>query len=123
MKIFSGDHGQSPVSGTDYSPLFDRDKFRGNEATFIDGLKAHGMASWDTVLQCTTELHTDPSIVSFPSIPSGSLQNIPEHEHNILGNLSMSRNDLTDGPGSSQSLQSNWQVFTVTVSYMSSHHL
>lgn len=72
------------------------------------------MAPWDTVLQGTAELHGDPSLVSFPSIPSGSMGNIIEQKHNILGDLSMSKSGLTDGAGSSQSFQSNWQVFTVT---------
>ncbi|XP_004485583.1 calmodulin-binding transcription activator 2-like isoform X2 [Cicer arietinum] len=106
----SGDHGQSSVSGTDYIPLVDMDKYRGNDATCIDGLKAHDMASWDTVLQSTGELHADPSLVSFPSIPSSSLANILDQEQNIFGDFSMSRSDLTIGAGSSQPLQSNWQI-------------
>ncbi|CAK8530299.1 unnamed protein product [Lathyrus sativus] len=100
----SGDHGQSSVSGTEYIPHFDREKNRGNDATCIDGLKVHGLTSWDTVL------HADPSLVSFPSIPSSSLANILAQEHNILGDFSMSRSDLTIGAGSSQPLQSNWQI-------------
>ncbi|GAU35312.1 hypothetical protein TSUD_389370 [Trifolium subterraneum] len=102
----SGDHGQSSVSGTDYIPLFDRDKFRGNDANCIDGLKAHGLASWDTVLQCTAELNADPSLASFPSFPSSSLANIHDQEQNTLGDFSMSRS----GAGGSQHLQPNWQI-------------
>jgi len=113
LKIFSGDHGQSSVSGMDYIPPFNRDTFRGNGATCIDG-----QASWDTVLQCTAELHADPSHVSFTSIPSGPLSNILDQEDNILGDFSMSRSGLTIGAGSSQPLQSNWQVFYVTAEYM-----
>ncbi|KEH36443.1 calmodulin-binding transcription activator 1 [Medicago truncatula] len=101
----SGDHGQSSVSGMDYIPPFSRDTFRGNGATCIDG-----QASWDTVLQSTAELHADPSLVSFTSIPSGSLSNILDQEDNILGDFSMSRSGLAIGAGSSQPLQSNWQI-------------
>ncbi|KAJ1396501.1 P-loop containing nucleoside triphosphate hydrolase [Sesbania bispinosa] len=106
----SGDHGQSSISGTDYIPQFDGDKFTGNDITCIDGLKAHGMASWDSVLQHTAELHTDPSLVSFPSIPSGSMGNMLDQEHHVLGDLLISKSGLTDGAGTSQSLQSHWQI-------------
>ncbi|XP_045817706.1 calmodulin-binding transcription activator 2-like isoform X2 [Trifolium pratense] len=106
----SGDHGQSSVSGTDYIPLFDRDKFSGNDGNCIDGPKAHGLASWDTVLQCTAELNADPSLVSIPSFPPGSLANILDQEHNILGDFSMSRSGYTIGAGGSQPLQPNWQI-------------
>lgn len=55
-------------------------------------------------------MHADPSLVSFPSIPSSLLANILAQEHNILGDFSMSRSDLTIGARSSQPLQSNWQI-------------
>ncbi|XP_061365449.1 calmodulin-binding transcription activator 2-like isoform X2 [Gastrolobium bilobum] len=111
MHPFSGNHGHSSISGTDYIPPVHRDKFRGNDATYIDRQKAHGMTSWDTVLeQCSAELHSDPSVVSFPSMPSSSMRNILEQEHTILGGLLESKSGLTEEAGSSQSLQSNWQI-------------
>ncbi|OIV96201.1 hypothetical protein TanjilG_14878 [Lupinus angustifolius] len=107
----SGDHGQSSPSGTDYIPLLPGDKFGGNDSTYIDGQKVHGMASWDNVLeQCTMELHTDPSVISFPSIPSSLVGNILEQEHTIFGDLLVGRSGFTEEARSSQSLQSNWQI-------------
>ena len=109
--FISGDQGQSSISGTDYIPLVQGDKFRRSDTTYIDGQKAQSVASWDTVL------HTDPSLVSFPSIPSSSMGNVLEQEHNDFSNLLMSKSDLTEEAGSSQSLQSNWQVLIVTACY------
>ncbi|XP_019425726.1 PREDICTED: calmodulin-binding transcription activator 2 isoform X1 [Lupinus angustifolius] len=106
-----GGHGQSSTSGTDYTPLLPGDKFRGDDTTYIDGQKAHGMASWDNGLnQCTTALHTDPSLISFPSIPSSLVGNILDQEHTVFSDLLVGRNGLTGEAGSSQSLQSNWQI-------------
>ncbi|XP_019440343.1 PREDICTED: calmodulin-binding transcription activator 2-like [Lupinus angustifolius] len=107
----SGDHGLSSTSGTDYIPFAPGDKFRGNDTTYIDGQKAHGMASWNNVLeQCTTELHTDPSLISFPSTPSGLVGNILDQEHTIFSDLLAGRSGLSEEAGSSRSLQSNWQI-------------
>lgn len=70
-----------------------------------------GMTSWDNVLdQCTAGLRADPSLVSVPSIPSGSIGNILEQEHIVLDELIAGKGALTEEAGTSQSLQSNWQV-------------
>ncbi|XP_027931064.1 calmodulin-binding transcription activator 2-like [Vigna unguiculata] len=105
---FSGDHGQSSISGTDYIPVFDGDKFRGNDTPYFDGEKAHGVAPWDTVLQSAAKLHNDPSLASFPSIPPSSMG--LEQEHTIFGDLLTGKSDLTEEEESSQSFQSSWQI-------------
>lgn len=115
MKIFPGDHGQSSISGIDYVSLVERDKYRGSDTStsFIEGQKADGMALWDNAFeQCTNGFHTDTSFISFPSIPSSSIGNIFEQEHNVLGNLLDSKNVLTRQAGSSQSHQTDWQVLS-----------
>ncbi|KAK7246754.1 hypothetical protein RIF29_41624 [Crotalaria pallida] len=107
----SGDRGQSSTSGTDYIPLLPGDKFRGNDTTYIDGHKAHGMASWDTVLEHgTAELHTDPSLISFPAISSSLVGNTLDQEHTALSDLLVSRSGITGEAGSSRSFQSNWPI-------------
>lgn len=119
LKIFSGGHGQSSISGTDYIPLVQEDKFRGNDTTYIDGQKAPDMASWDTVLeQCTAELNTDPSLISFSSIPSSLVGNILDQEHSVLSDLLGSKSGFNVEAGSSRSLQSNWQVLNFTACYI-----
>ncbi|KAK7412157.1 hypothetical protein VNO78_03606 [Psophocarpus tetragonolobus] len=105
----SGDHGQSSISGTDYIPVVHGDKFRGNDTAYIDQ-KTHDMAPWGTVLQSTAKLLDDPSLASFPSIPSSSMGNVLEQERTIFGDLLMSKRGLTEEAASSQSLQSNWQI-------------
>ncbi|XP_047155656.1 calmodulin-binding transcription activator 2-like [Vigna umbellata] len=107
---FSGDHGQSSISGTDYIPVVHGDKFRGNDTPYFDGEKTHGMAPWDTVLQSTTKLHNDPSLASFPSIPPSSMGNVLEQEHTIYGDLLTGKRDLTEEEESSRSLQPSWQI-------------
>ncbi|RDX65241.1 Calmodulin-binding transcription activator 2, partial [Mucuna pruriens] len=100
MHPFSGDHGQSSISGTDYIPVVHGDKFRENDTAYIDGQKT----------QSTAKLHNDPSLASFPSMPSCSTGNILEQEHTIFGDLLMSKGDLSKEAENSQSLQSNWQI-------------
>ncbi|KOM53980.1 hypothetical protein LR48_Vigan09g263900 [Vigna angularis] len=107
---FSGDHGQSSISGTDYIPVVHGDKFRGNDTPYFDGEKTHGMAPWDTVLQSTAKLHNDPSLASFPSIPPSSMGNVLEQEHTIYGDLLTGKRDLTEEEESSRSLQPSWQI-------------
>ena len=114
LKIFLGDYEQSSISGTDYVPVVHGDKFRGNDTAYTDGQKPHGMAPWGTVLQSTAKLHNDPSLASFPSILPSSMGDVLEQEHTIFGDLLMSKSGLTEEAESSQSLQSNWQVHTVT---------
>ncbi|KAF7842979.1 calmodulin-binding transcription activator 2-like isoform X1 [Senna tora] len=105
----SGDHGQSSNSGTNYIPLVPGDNSRSN-TSFIEGQNMHGMGSWGNVLdQCTAGLPADPSVVSFPSIPS-SIGNILEQDHSVLGDLFAGKGTLTEEAGTSQSLQSNWQI-------------
>ncbi|KAI4299095.1 hypothetical protein L6164_032586 [Bauhinia variegata] len=109
---FSGDLAQSSISGTDYIPLLQGDKSGGSDTgtSLMEGQKVGGMASWGNVLeQCTTGLHTDPSLGSLPSVPSSSM-GILEQEDTVLGELLASKSAFTDGLGSSQSLQSNWQI-------------
>ncbi|KAI4296364.1 hypothetical protein L6164_036328 [Bauhinia variegata] len=106
MHPYSGDLGQSSISGTDYIPLIQGDKSRGSDTgtSFMDGQKADGMTSWTNVLeQCTSGLHTDPTFGSLPSVPSSSMGNILEQENTVFSGL-------LAGLGSSQSLQSNWQI-------------
>ncbi|XLS73774.1 hypothetical protein HN51_030639 [Arachis hypogaea] len=104
------DRGQSSISG-DYIPVVPGERFGGSDTTYIDGQKAHSMASWDTVLkQCNAELQSDPSFVPFSSIPSSLIGNTVEQERNDFGDLLGSKSSLTEEAGSSQSIQSNWQI-------------
>jgi len=105
-----GDHGQSSIFGTDYIPVVHGDKFRGNDTAYFDGEKTHGVARWDTVLESTTKLHNDPSLVSFPSIPSSSMRNVFEQEHTTFSDLLTGKRDLTEEAENSHSFQSSWQV-------------
>ncbi|TKY71464.1 Calmodulin-binding transcription activator 2 [Spatholobus suberectus] len=61
-------------------------------------------------LASTVKLLNDPSLASFPSIPSSSMGSILEQEHTIFGDLLMSKRGLTREAETSQSLQSNWQI-------------
>lgn len=101
LKIFLGDHGQF---GRDYIPLVKGDKSRPSDNTYIEGQRAHGMASWDNVMEQSAGMHIDPSLLSVTSIPSSSMGNIVEQEHAAL----------TGEAEASQSFQSNWQVHTIT---------
>lgn len=94
---FSGDHGQF---GQDYIPLVKGDKSRPSDNNYIEGQRAHGMASWDNVMEQSAGMHIDPSMVSVTSIPSSSMGNIVEQEHAAL----------TGEAEASQSFQSNWQI-------------
>lgn len=118
LKIFLGDHGQSSISGTDYIPVFHGDKFRGNDTSYSDGQKTHGVTPWGTVLQSSAKLLNDSSLSSFSSIPSSSMGNVLEQEHTFFGDLLMGKSGLTKEAECSQSLQSNWQVHTVTAWYI-----
>jgi len=113
LQIILGDHGQSSISGTDYIPVVHEDKFRGNDTTYFDGEKTHGVAPWDTVLESTANLHNDPSLASFSSMPSSSMGSVLEQEHTIFGDLLSGKRDLTVEAESSHSFQSSWQVHTV----------
>lgn len=108
MKIFPGDHGQLSTSRTNYIPLVQGDKSRQSDTTYVEGQRAHSIASWDNVMEQSAGFHTDPSLVSSNSIPSSSVGNILEQEHTAL----------TEVAGASQSLQSNWQVLTVTACHI-----
>ncbi|ESW20406.1 hypothetical protein PHAVU_006G206400 [Phaseolus vulgaris] len=110
MHSFSGDHGQSSISGTDYIPVVHEDKFRGNDTTYFDGEKTHGVAPWDTVLESTANLHNDPSLASFSSMPSSSMGSVLEQEHTIFGDLLSGKRVLTVEAESSHSFQSSWQI-------------
>ncbi|KAK7363135.1 hypothetical protein VNO77_05265 [Canavalia gladiata] len=110
MHPFSGDHGQLPISGTDYIPLVQGGKSGASDTVYIDGQRAHGVASWDNAMEQSAGTHTNPSLVSSTSIPSGSLGNILEEDHTVLGNPLGRKNTLTEEERGSQSLQSNWQI-------------
>jgi hypothetical protein len=105
LKIISGDHGQLSFSGPNYLPLVQGVKSNQSDATYAEDQRALNIASWDNVMEKSAGLHTDPSLVSSNSIPSSSMGNILEQEHSVF----------TEGRAS-QSLQSNWQVLTVTAS-------
>ncbi|XP_027348728.1 calmodulin-binding transcription activator 2 isoform X3 [Abrus precatorius] len=102
---FSGDHGQVPISGTDYMPLVQGDKSRASDTTYIEGKK-----SWDNAMEQSSGVHTDPSLVSSRSIPSSSLGNILEGDHTVLCSLLGHKNVLTEDESGSHPLQSNWQI-------------
>ncbi|CAJ1963485.1 unnamed protein product [Sphenostylis stenocarpa] len=110
MHPFSGDHGQSSISGTDYIPVVHGDEFRGNDTAYFDGERTHVSAPWDTDLQSTAKLHNDPSLQSFPSIPSSSMGNAFEQEHTNFGVLLTCKRGLTEEEESSHGFQSSWQM-------------
>ncbi|KAL2342100.1 hypothetical protein Fmac_010040 [Flemingia macrophylla] len=112
MHPFSGDHGQSTISGVDYIPLpvAHGDKFRGNDTAYSDGQKTHGVAPWGTVLESPAKLHNDPSLASFPSITSSSTGTVLEQEPTIFGDLITSKRGLTADAEISGSLPANWQI-------------
>ncbi|KAL2343802.1 hypothetical protein Fmac_005087 [Flemingia macrophylla] len=99
---FSGDHGQLPISGTEYSPLVqgDRsrvivqgDRSRVSDTTYIEGQRVHGIASLDNAMEQSSGKHANPSVVSSTSFPSSALGNVPtEEERNY------------------EPVQSNWQI-------------
>ncbi|KAK4271259.1 hypothetical protein QN277_019976 [Acacia crassicarpa] len=109
----SGDRAQSLISGADYISHVQRDKPRGSDAStsFIDSQKTNGMALQDNGFgQFTNGLSTDPSLVSFTSIPSDTIGNMLEPENTIPGDLLAIKNVFTGPAASSQSLQSNWPI-------------
>lgn len=94
-------------------PPVQEDKSRASDTTNIEGQKAHGMGSWDNVMEQSARLHFDPSI------PSSSMGN--DFEHNALtalGNVLGCKSSLTEEAGDSQSLQSNWQVHCYCMLYL-----
>ncbi|XP_054801360.1 calmodulin-binding transcription activator 2-like isoform X2 [Prosopis cineraria] len=109
----SGDHGQSLISGANYVLQVQGDKLRGIDAStsFNDGKKANGTGLRDNSFeQCTNGLSTDPSLASFPSIPSNSIGNILEPENTVPADVLAMKSVLIGPDGSSQSLQSKWQI-------------
>ncbi|KAK7400320.1 hypothetical protein VNO78_11526 [Psophocarpus tetragonolobus] len=109
MPPFSGDHGQLPMSGTEYIPLVQGDKSRVNDTTQIDGQRAHGIASWDNAVEQSAGRHTDSSVVSSTSIPSSTLGNSLE-DHTVPGNLLGHKNTHNEEDRVSKPVQSNWQI-------------
>ncbi|XP_020222817.1 calmodulin-binding transcription activator 2 isoform X2 [Cajanus cajan] len=89
----SGDHGQLPISGTEYVPLVQGERSGASDTTYIEGQSVHGIASWDYAMEQSTGKHTNPSLVSSTSIPSSAFGNVSTEEE---------RN--------SQPVQSNWQI-------------
>ena len=113
MKTFPGDRAQSFVSRADYIPQIQQDKPRGSDAStsFTDVKKPNGMTLRDNGFeQLTDGLSSDPSFAPFTSISSNSIGNILEPENTVPSDLLALKNVLTGTAGSSQSLQSNWQV-------------
>ncbi|XP_028788756.1 calmodulin-binding transcription activator 2-like isoform X2 [Neltuma alba] len=109
----SGDRAQTLISGADYLLQVQQDRPGGSDAStsFIDGRKTNGMAlRGDGSEQLTNGLSTDPSLVSFTSIPSNSIGNILEQENTVPGDLLGIKNVLIGSAGSSQTLQSDWQI-------------
>ncbi|TKY59498.1 Calmodulin-binding transcription activator 2 [Spatholobus suberectus] len=105
-----GDRGQLSISGKEYIPLVQGDKSRASDATYIEGQREHGIASWDNAMEQSAGKYTDPSLVSSISIPSSALGNVLEEYHTVPGNLLERRNDLTEEERGSQPVQSNWQI-------------
>ncbi|KAF7803721.1 Calmodulin-binding transcription activator 2 [Senna tora] len=96
---FSGDHGQSSISGIDYTTVQrDKSKRSYTSTSFIEDQKTNGMALWDNVF------------VSLPSIPSSLIGNILEQEHTVPGDPLTNKSVLTRQAESSQSCQSNCQI-------------
>lgn len=93
------------MSGPNYLPLVHGGKSNSSDTTYIEGQRALNIASWDNGMEKSAGLYTDPSHVSSNSIPSSSMSNFLEEEQAVF----------TEGRAS-QSLQSNWQVLTVTAS-------
>lgn len=113
FETFSGDHGQLPISGTEYIPFVQGDKSRAGDTTYIDSQRTHGIASWDNAIVQSAGKHTDSSLESSTSIPSSALGNILEEDHTVPGNLLGCKNVLTEEERGSQPVQLNWQVPTV----------
>lgn len=103
--MFSGDHGQFPVPGSEYIPL-------------IQGHRAHDIASWDNAMEQSSGKDTAPSLVSSTSIPPSTSGNILEENNAVPGNLLGRKNVLIEEERVSQALHSNWQVHTVTSGYI-----
>ncbi|KAG5015007.1 hypothetical protein JHK82_020698 [Glycine max] len=111
----SDNHGQLPVSGAEYIPHVQGNKSRASDTTYIEGQRAHGIASWDNAMEQSAGKHADPSLVSSTSIPSSAMGNILDKNHTVPGNLLGHKIALTEVERGAQPVQSNWQVLLGTV--------
>lgn len=118
FETFSDNHGQLPVSGAEYIPHVLGDKSRASDTTYIEGQRAHGIASWDNAMEQSAGKHADPSLVSSTSIPSSAMGNILDKNHTVPGNLLGHKIALTEVERGAQPVQSNWQVLTVISRYI-----
>ncbi|CAJ1936057.1 unnamed protein product [Sphenostylis stenocarpa] len=109
MHPFSGDHGQLPVSGAEYIPLVQGGKSRGSDTTYIEGHRAHGIASCDNAMEQSAGKHPDPSLVSSTAIISSASGSILEENNIVSGNLLERINALTEEERGPQPIHSNWQ--------------
>ncbi|RZB95696.1 Calmodulin-binding transcription activator 2 isoform C [Glycine soja] len=110
MHPFSDNHGQLPVSGAEYIPHVQGNKSRASDTTYIEGQRAHGIASWDNAMEQSAGKHADPSLVSSTSIPSSAMGNILDKNHTVPGNLLGHKIALTEVERGAQPVQSNWQI-------------
>ncbi|KAL5102496.1 hypothetical protein RYX36_006823 [Vicia faba] len=91
--------GNGPLMGPNFLPLVQGGKSNPSDTTYIEGRGALNIISWDNGMEKSAGLYVDPSPVSSNSIPSSSISNFLEQEHDVF----------TEGRAS-QSFQSNWLI-------------